>query len=133
MKRARTPGFSSTQLYLVSVGEDLLSHILVCINPAPGHINPMLTVSQHLSGAGHHVTVLTGDVFKDKIVAAGLDFVAVTGIANFDYRRKKISFRIKRISEAWTSWSTISRTYLEIRYQIKTDASVRSWPRDQSI
>jgi MGT family glycosyltransferase len=96
MKRARTPCFPRTQLYLVSVGEDLLSHILVCINPAPGHINPMLAVAQHLSGAGHHVTVLTGDVFKDKIVAAGLDFVAVTGIANFDYRRQEDFFPDKK-------------------------------------
>src|SRR5258705_5806797 len=73
-----------------------MSHILVCINPAPGHINPLLAVAQHLSGAGHHVTVLTGDVFKDKIVAARLDFVTVTGIANFDYRRQEDFFPDKK-------------------------------------
>src|SRR5258708_28159092 len=73
-----------------------MSHILVCITPAPGHINPMLAVAQHLSGAGHHVTVLTGDGFKDKIVAPGLDFVTVTGIANFDYRRQEDFFPDKK-------------------------------------
>jgi MGT family glycosyltransferase len=49
-------------------------------------MNPMLAVAQHLSSAGHNVTILTADVFRDKVIAAGLDFESFTGIANYDYR-----------------------------------------------
>jgi MGT family glycosyltransferase len=73
-----------------------LSHILVCVVPAPGHMNPMLAVAQHLSSAGHNITVLTADVFRDKVIAAGLDFVPLTGIANFDYRRLEDFFPDRR-------------------------------------
>jgi MGT family glycosyltransferase len=74
----------------------VLSHILVCVVPAPGHISPLLAVAQHLSSAGHDITVLTADVFRDKVIAAGLDFVPLTGIANFDYRRPEDFFPDKR-------------------------------------
>jgi MGT family glycosyltransferase len=50
-------------------------------------MNPMLAVAQHLSSVGHNITILTADVFRDKVIAADLDFVSLTGIANFDYRR----------------------------------------------
>ena len=73
-----------------------MSHILACVVPAPGHISPMLAVAQHLNSTGHSVTILTGDVFKDKVIAAGLDFVPLTGIANFDYRRLEDFFPDKR-------------------------------------
>jgi MGT family glycosyltransferase len=63
-----------------------LSHILFCVVPLPGHIDPMLAVAQHLSSAGHNITVLTADIFRDKVIAAGLEFVPHTGIANYDYR-----------------------------------------------
>jgi hypothetical protein len=56
----------------------------------------MLTVAQHLSSVGHNITVLTADVFRDKVIAAGLDFVPLTGIANFDYRRLEDFFPDKR-------------------------------------
>ena len=52
----------------------------------------MLAVTQHLKSAGHDVTILTGDVFKDKVIDAGLDFVSLTGIANHDYRRPEDFF-----------------------------------------
>jgi MGT family glycosyltransferase len=64
-----------------------LSHILVCVVPLPGHVNPMLAAAQHLSSVGHNITVLTTDVFRDRVIAAGLDFEPLTGIADFDYRR----------------------------------------------
>ena len=73
-----------------------MSHILACVLPAPGHINPMLAIAQHLNRVGHSVTVLTGDVFRDKVISAGLDFVPVTGIANYDYRCPEEFFPDKR-------------------------------------
>jgi len=59
-------------------------------------MNPLLAVAQHLSSVGHNVTILTADVFRDKVIAAGLDFVSLTGIANFDYRRLEDFFPDKR-------------------------------------
>jgi UDP:flavonoid glycosyltransferase YjiC (YdhE family) len=51
-----------------------LSHILVCLVPMPGHMNPLLAVAQHLSSVGHNVTILTAGVFTDKVIAASVDF-----------------------------------------------------------
>jgi hypothetical protein len=56
----------------------------------------MLAVAQHLNSAGHDVTILTSDVFKNKVIADGLDFVPVTGIANYDYRRPEDFFPDKK-------------------------------------
>ena len=81
-----------------------MSHILVCLVPMPGHMDPLLAVAQHLSGVGHNVTILTADVFTDKVIAAGLDFVSLTGIANFDYRRLEDFFPDKRNLRAEGLW-----------------------------
>jgi hypothetical protein len=59
-------------------------------------MNPMLAVAHHLSSAGHDITILTADVFKDRVIADGLNFVSLTGIANFDYRRLEDFFPDKR-------------------------------------
>jgi MGT family glycosyltransferase len=59
-------------------------------------MNPMLAVAEHLSSAGHNITILTADVFRDRVIAAGLDFVSLTGIANYDYRRLGDFFPDKR-------------------------------------
>ncbi len=64
-----------------------LANILVAVTPAPGHINPMLTVAKHLSTNGHNVTFLSGELFREQAVSAGFKFVALTGAAHFDYRR----------------------------------------------
>jgi MGT family glycosyltransferase len=59
-------------------------------------MNPMLAVAQHLSSAGHDITILTAGVFREKVIAAGLDFVSLTGIANYDYRHLEEFFPDKR-------------------------------------
>jgi hypothetical protein len=115
----------------VSHGGMSLSHILVCLVPTPGHMNPLLAVAQHLSGVGHNVTILTADVFTDKVIAAGLDFIyPLRGSPTTTTVASRISFWISGIFAAWTSQSTISSTHLEIRYPIKTNVSARSWPND---
>src|SRR5258707_3481981 len=73
-----------------------LSHFLVCLVPFPEHMTPMLAVPHHLSSAGHNITILTAGVFRDKVIAAGLDFVSLTGIANYDYRHLEEFFPDKR-------------------------------------
>jgi MGT family glycosyltransferase len=64
-----------------------LAHILVAATPAPGHVNPMLTVAQHLSSVGHSITFLSGELFRDQAIAAGFRFVPFTGRADIDYTR----------------------------------------------
>ncbi|HEY4051511.1 MAG TPA: glycosyltransferase [Acidobacteriaceae bacterium] len=73
-----------------------MSHILACLVPMPGHMNPMLAIAEHLSSVGHNITILTADVFRDRVISAGLDFVSLTGVANYDYRRPEASFPDKR-------------------------------------
>jgi MGT family glycosyltransferase len=64
-----------------------MANILVATSPAPGHVNPMLSVAQHLSSIGHSITFLSGTLFRDKAVALGFRFVPLSGKANFNYMR----------------------------------------------
>jgi UDP:flavonoid glycosyltransferase YjiC (YdhE family) len=59
-------------------------------------MNPPLAVVQHLSSVGHNVTILTANVFRDKVIAAGRDFVSLPGIANFACLRLGDFFPDKR-------------------------------------
>ena len=64
-----------------------MSRILVSVTPAPGHVNPMLLIAEDLAGRGHEVTFNSGEVFREKAEAAGLSFVPLQGVANFNYRQ----------------------------------------------
>jgi MGT family glycosyltransferase len=63
-----------------------MSSILVCASPTPGHVNPMLALAGELRKNGHHVLFNTSDVFRSRVEAAGMSFVPLDGIANYDYR-----------------------------------------------
>lgn len=63
-----------------------MANILVASTPAPGHVNPMLSVARHLSSLGHSITFLSGRLFRDQAVALGFQFVPFFGAADFDYR-----------------------------------------------
>ncbi len=63
-----------------------MNRILVCASPAPGHVNPMLTIASSLAERGYDITFTTSDVFQLLLEAAGLRFVPLLGKANFDYR-----------------------------------------------
>jgi MGT family glycosyltransferase len=67
--------------------EILVSHILVCAVPNPGHVGPMLAAAQHLKSVGHNVTFNTSENFRGKVESTGIRFVALTGKADYDYRR----------------------------------------------
>jgi UDP:flavonoid glycosyltransferase YjiC (YdhE family) len=71
----------------ISDAEIPLSHLLVCAVPNPGHVGPMLAAAQHLQSVGHRVTSYTAATFRDKVESTGVRFVAMTGKANYDYRR----------------------------------------------
>jgi MGT family glycosyltransferase len=66
--------------------EIYMKHILICATPAPGHVNPMLTVASHLKDLGHHIIFNTGEVFRAQIEALDIPFIPLTGVANYDYR-----------------------------------------------
>ena len=69
-----------------------MANILVAATPAPGHVNPMLSVARHLSSLGHSITFLSGRLFRDQAVALGFQFVPFSGAADFDYRRMEEEF-----------------------------------------
>jgi MGT family glycosyltransferase len=47
----------------------------------------MLAAAQHLESAGHEVTFHTSENFRGRVEANAIRFVAMTGKANYDYRR----------------------------------------------
>ena len=69
-----------------------MANILVAATPAPGHVNPMLSVAQHLSSVGHSITFLSGTLFRDTATALGFRFVPLSGKANFNYLRMDEEF-----------------------------------------
>ena len=64
-----------------------MAHILVAATPAPGHVNPMLPVAQHLGSLGHSITFLSGSLFHDQAAALGFRFVPLSGKADYNYVR----------------------------------------------
>jgi MGT family glycosyltransferase len=56
----------------------------------------MLLIAQDLAERGHEVTFNSGEVFRGKAEAAGLSFVPLLGIANFDYRQMDEVFPERR-------------------------------------
>jgi MGT family glycosyltransferase len=66
--------------------------ILFAVTPAPGHVNPMLTVASYLRDRGHSIIFNTAEVFRRQVEAANLRFVPFTGFANFDYRNMDNEF-----------------------------------------
>jgi MGT family glycosyltransferase len=69
-----------------------MKNILICASPAPGHVNPMLSVASHLKELGHHIIFNTGSLFRDRIEALDIPFVPLTGAANYDYRQIEAAF-----------------------------------------
>ncbi len=69
-----------------------MANILVAATPAPGHVNPMLSVAKYLASTGHSITFLSGSLFRDQAVAAGFRFVSLQGKANFNYLRFEEEF-----------------------------------------
>lgn len=63
-----------------------MSTYLVCSTPVHGHVTPMLAAAADLVARGHRVIVLTGSRFAAGVAAAGAEFRALDGIADFDDR-----------------------------------------------
>lgn len=64
-----------------------MSSYLICSTPAHGHVMPLLVIGRHLRAQGHRVRFLTGARYRDAVVGAGLQHVALPEAADVDLDR----------------------------------------------
>lgn len=69
-----------------------MSRILVAVTPLPGHVTPLIAMAEHLKECGHHVIFNCSDVYRERAESAGLEFVPLLGLANYDHRRLEEAF-----------------------------------------
>ncbi|MFZ4832126.1 nucleotide disphospho-sugar-binding domain-containing protein [Rouxiella sp. Mn2063] len=58
----------------------------------PGHIFPILDIGKYLVAQGHQVTVLTGELFRERSETIGAKFVPFDARVDFDYRHLEEHF-----------------------------------------
>src|ERR1700737_1038773 len=63
-----------------------MARFLIAPTAVPGHVLPLLAVSQHLVSRGHEVVVYTGSLFRERAEATGARFVAFRPETDIDYR-----------------------------------------------
>jgi MGT family glycosyltransferase len=61
-----------------------VSSVLICSTPVHGHVAPLLDIAQHLVARGDRVRFLTGQRFREKVIATGAEFVPLPAGADFD-------------------------------------------------
>jgi len=57
--------------------------ILVCAQPAEGHVSPLSIIAKHLQSCGYNISFLTGTSYRQKIESIGLPFVPLIGHADW--------------------------------------------------
>lgn len=73
-----------------------MARFLIAVTAVPGHVLPLLAVSQHLVSRGHEVVVHTGSVFRQRVEATGARFVAFRPEVDIDYRKLDERFPERR-------------------------------------
>jgi MGT family glycosyltransferase len=73
-----------------------MARFLIAATAVPGHVFPLLAVSQHLVGRGHEVVVYTGRLFRERAEATGAQFVAFRPEIDIDYRQLDERFPERR-------------------------------------
>src|SRR6202040_1452727 len=73
-----------------------MARFLIAATAVPGHVFPLLAVSQHLGSRGHEVVVYTGRLFRERAEATGAQFVAFRPEIDIDYRRLDERFPERR-------------------------------------
>src|SRR5260370_34307606 len=73
-----------------------MARFLIAATSVPGHVFPLLAVSQHLVGRGHEVIVHTGSLFRERAEATGARFVAFHPEIDIDYRQLDERFPERR-------------------------------------
>lgn len=61
-----------------------MASILITCTPAHGHVIPSLAAAKHLVAGGHDVRVLTGAAYRDRVLAAGAEFLPLPVEADID-------------------------------------------------
>src|SRR3979409_1540567 len=73
-----------------------MARFLIAATSVPGHVFPLLSVSEHLVNRGHEVVVYTGSLFRERAEATGARFVAFRPGIDIDYRRLDERFPERR-------------------------------------
>src|SRR5258708_2122005 len=73
-----------------------MARFLIAATSVPGHVFPLLAVSQHLVSRGHEVVVHTGSLFRERAEATGARFVAFRPEIDIDYRQLDERFPERR-------------------------------------
>src|SRR3984893_10509861 len=73
-----------------------MARFLIAATAVPGHVLPLLAVSQHLVSRGHKVVVYTGSLFRERAEATGARFVAFRPEIDIDYRQLDERFPERR-------------------------------------
>jgi MGT family glycosyltransferase len=73
-----------------------MARFLIAATSVPGHVFPLLAVSQHLVSRGHEVVVYTGSLFRERVEATGARFVAFRPEIDIDYRQLDERFPERR-------------------------------------
>jgi len=63
-----------------------MARILIAATALPGHVAPLLALSQHFALQGHEVVVNTGSAFREKAEATGARFVPFRSAIDLDHR-----------------------------------------------
>lgn len=63
-----------------------MAKTIVAAPPVTGEFTPLLRLAGELARRGHQITFVTGSRFRERVESAGLAFVPVTGLADFDQR-----------------------------------------------
>jgi hypothetical protein len=59
--------------------ESSRASILVCAQPAEGHVSPLSIIAKHLLDCGYQVAFLTGTSYRQRIESLGLSFIPLNG------------------------------------------------------
>jgi MGT family glycosyltransferase len=73
-----------------------MARFLIAATAVPGHVLPLLAVSQLLVSRGHEVVVYTGSLFRERVEATGARFVAFRPEIDVDYRQLDERFPERR-------------------------------------
>src|ERR1700730_142579 len=73
-----------------------MARFLIAATSVPGHVFPLLAVSQHLVSRGHEVVVYTGSLFRERAEANGAQFVAFRPEIDIDYLQLDERFTERR-------------------------------------
>jgi MGT family glycosyltransferase len=73
-----------------------MARFLIAATALPGHVFPLLAVSQLLVSRGHEVVVNTGSLFRERVEATGARFVAFRPEIDHDYRKLDEHFPERR-------------------------------------